>query len=132
MGEERSTAIPNAENPLPVDKVLDMVETTLEDDKAEKVVVIDLTGKTEIADFLVIASGTSQRHVGAMSDHLQRRMKGVGLKGVAVEGHAQSDWVLIDGGDIIVHLFRPEVREFYNLEKIWDAPAAEPAAGVPA
>ncbi len=107
--------------------MLDLVETTLEDDKAEQIVVIELTGKTEIADYLVIASGTSQRHVGAMTDHLQRKLKSVGLKGVAVEGAGQCDWVLIDGGDIIIHLFRPEVREFYNLEKIWSSPAAAPA-----
>ena len=95
------------------------METSLDDDKAENIVVVDLSGKTAIADYLVIASGTSQRHVGSMADHIRRRMKGVGLKGVAVEGLKQSDWVLIDAGDLIVHLFRPEVRAFYNLEKIW-------------
>lgn len=117
-----------------VDKILNLVESTLEDDKAEQIVVIELTGKTEIADYLVIASGTSQRHVGAMTDHLQRRMKGVGVKGVQVEGDSQCDWVLIDGGDVIVHLFRPEVREFYNLEKIWSSPAvtSAPATGITA
>ena len=105
------------------------METTLEDDKAENAVVIELAGKTEIADFLVIASGTSKRHVGAMADHLQRSLKGMGVKRLAVEGNIQCDWVLIDAGDIIVHLFRPEVREFYNLEKIWITPSAEPLAG---
>ncbi|MEK9752614.1 MAG: ribosome silencing factor [Rhodospirillaceae bacterium] len=108
------------------------MEKTLDDDKAEQIVVIELAGKTEIADYLVIASGTSQRHVGAMTDHLQRRMKGMGLKGVQVEGTGQCDWVLIDGGDVIVHLFRPEVREFYNLEKIWATPARAPAIGTTA
>lgn len=120
-------------NPPPVAKVLDLVETTLEDDKADQVVVIELAGKTEIADYLVIASGTSQRHVGAMTDHLHRGIKGLGVKSVAVEGDQQCDWVLIDAGDIIVHLFRPEVREFYNLEKIWATPGivsdAETAIG---
>ena len=95
------------------------MKTSLDDDKAENIVVVDLSGKTAIADYLVIASGTSQRHVGSMADHIQRRMKGVGLKGIAVEGLKQSDWVLIDAGDLIIHLFRPEVRAFYNLEKIW-------------
>ena len=95
------------------------METSLDDDKAENIVVVDLSGKTAIADYLVIASGTSQRHVGSMADHIRRRMKGAGLKGVAVEGLKQCDWVLIDAGDLIVHLFRPEVRVFYNLEKIW-------------
>ena len=105
------------------------METTLEDDKAENAVVIELAGKSEIADFLVIASGASKRHVGAMADHLQRSLKGMGVKRRAVEGNIQCDWVLIDAGDIIVHLFRPEVREFYNLEKIWTAPSTEPLAG---
>ena len=103
-----------------------MAKTSLDDDKAENIVVADLSGKTAIADYLVIASGTSQRHVGAMADHIQRRMKGMGLKSIAVEGLKQCDWVLIDAGDIIVHLFRPEVRAFYNLEKIWiNAPSAD-------
>ena len=95
------------------------METSLDHDKAENIVVVDLSGKTAIADYLVIASGTSKRHVSAMADHIQRRMKGVGLKGIAVEGWKQCDWVLIDAGDLIVNLFRPEVRVFYNLEKLW-------------
>lgn len=127
--DERSPTITHAENLPSVEKVLNLVETTLDDDKAEQTVVVELAGKTEIADYLVIASGTSQRHVGAMADHLQRGMKGLGVKGVAVEGLNQCDWVLIDAGDVIVHLFRPEVREFYNLEKIWTAPVSEPAVG---
>ncbi len=136
MIDERSTKITKPENPPPVEKLLDLVETTLEDDKAEQVVVIELTGKTEIADYLVVASGTSQRHVSAMSDHLHRSIKAAGVKSVAIEGHQQCDWVLLDAGDIIVHLFRPEVREFYNLEKIWttpgDVPTSETATGASA
>ncbi len=114
--------------------LLELVETSLDDDKAEDVVVIDLAGKTQIADYLVIASGTSQRQVGAMADHLRRKMKTDGLKGVSVEGEPQCDWVLIDAGDVIVHLFRPEVREFYNLERIWMAPdrRGDPATEVSA
>mgnify|MGYP000474615279 CR=1 FL=1 len=81
--------------------------------------LIDLAGKTEIADFMVIANGTSKRQVGAMADHLQRKIKASGLKGLATEGLDNCDWVLIDAGDIIVHLFRPEVRSFYNLERMW-------------
>lgn len=108
------------------DALLQLVTDSLDDDKAEQLVVIDLAGKTEIADHLVIASGTSQRQVGAMADHLQEKLKKNGVKGLNVEGQTQCDWVLIDAGDIIVHLFRPEVREFYNLEKMWDAP--NPAA----
>ncbi|MEK9723908.1 MAG: ribosome silencing factor [Rhodospirillaceae bacterium] len=115
----------------PADEILKLVETSLDDDKAENIVVVDLSGKSAIADYMVIASGTSQRHVGAMADHLQRRMKGLGLKAVTAEGLNQCDWVLIDAGDVIVHLFRPEVRDFYNLEKIWVATPGQ-AAGAEA
>jgi ribosome-associated protein len=109
-------------------KLLKLVEASLDDDKAEDIVVIDLAGKTEIADFMVIANGRSQRQVGTMADHLQRKMKKGGLKSVTAEGLSNCDWVLIDGGDVIVHLFRPEVRDFYSLEKIWAGPGAPDAA----
>lgn len=99
------------------------METSLDDDKAQGVAVIDLAGKSDIADYLVIASGTSKRHIGAMTAHLNRTLKKNGLKRISVEGLPGCDWVLIDAGDVIVHLFRPEVRDFYNLEKMWTAPA---------
>lgn len=107
--------------------------TSLDDDKAENITVIDLRGKTSLADHLVIASGRSQRQVGAMAEHLLEKLKHQGLRPSA-EGMPQCDWVLIDGGDIIVHLFRPEVRAFYNLEKMWGvaAPAVERAMGLSA
>lgn len=101
--------------------LLDLVIHSLDDDKAEQVVSIDLRGKTPIADYMVVASGRSQRHVGAMADHLVRRLKESGRGSARVEGMPQCDWVLIDGGDVIVHLFRPEVRDFYKLEKMWSA-----------
>ena len=104
--------------PAPAE-LLALVEASLDDDKAENVVVIDLAGKTEIADFMIIANGGSRRQVGAMADHLQRKMKASGLKAINAEGLENCDWVRIDAGDIIVHLFRPEVREFYALEKMW-------------
>jgi ribosome-associated protein len=110
--------------------LLDLVERTLDGDKAHNVVVIDLKGKTEIADYLVVASGTSQRHVGAMANHLREEMKKVGVIPVPVEGVPQCDWVLVDGGDVVVHLFRPEVREFYNIEKMWGAVTSTPQDGV--
>ena len=91
----------------------------LDDDKAQDVVLIDLKGKSPVADALVVASGRSQRHVGAMADHLLRTLKDAGLGKARVEGLPHADWVLIDAGDLIIHLFRPEVRSFYNLEKIW-------------
>ena len=87
--------------------------------KAEDIVTIDLTAKSSIADAMVIASGRSQRHVGAVADHVVKDLEEAGLPGLKVEGMRQSDWVLIDAGDVIVHVFRPEVREFYNLEKMW-------------
>ena len=101
------------------DLVLDLVETSLDDDKAQGVIVIDLRGKSAIADHMVIASGTSSRQVAAMADHLLEKLKAAGVRDSSVEGLSQGDWVLIDAGDVIVHLFRPEVRSFYNLEKMW-------------
>jgi len=93
----------------------------LDEAKAEAVVTIDLTGKSSIGDFMVIASGRSDRHVGAIAEQLQRKLKDLGLGRVRIEGQDACDWVLLDTGDIIVHVFRPEVREFYNLEKMWSA-----------
>ena len=109
-------------------ELVKLVEASLDDDKAEDIAVIDLAGKTEIADFMVIANGNSQRQVNAMADHLQRKMKESGLEGVATEGMPNCDWVLIDAGDVIVHLFRPEVRDFYDLDKIWSGPVSEDVA----
>lgn len=95
------------------------MQSSLEDDKADDIVVIELADKSSIADFMVIASGRSARQVGAMADHLREKLKDEGVHGVSAEGQERCDWVLIDGGDVIVHLFRPEVRSFYNLEKMW-------------
>ena len=102
-------------------EMLALVLESLNEDKAEDVVSIDLTGKTPIADHMVVASGRSQRHVGAVADHLVRRLKEAGFGTSQVEGMKQGDWVLIDGGDVVIHVFRPEVREFYKLEKMWSA-----------
>jgi len=101
--------------------LLDVVLDTLDNAKAEDVVTIDIKGKTSIGDQMVVASGRSQRHVGAVADHLVRKLKDEGFGRARVEGLPHCDWVLIDAGDIIVHIFRPEVREFYNLEKMWSA-----------
>jgi ribosome-associated protein len=95
-------------------KTLDNILTQLEDNKALDIISIDLKGKSDIADFLVIATGTSNRHVGSLSE-----LKKDGIKDIKAEGINKSDWVLIDSGDVIVHIFRKEVREFYNLEKLW-------------
>jgi ribosome-associated protein len=91
----------------------------LDDDKAQDVVSIDLTDKSSVADRMIVASGRSHRHVGAMADHLLRALKDAGFGRARIEGLPHCDWVLIDAGDVIVHLFRPEVRSFYNIEKIW-------------
>lgn len=104
-----------------------LVLASLDDDKAENVVVIDLSGKTSIADTMVIATGTSQRHIGAMSEHLREKIKAQTSTRAAIEGARQCDWVLIDAGDVIVHLFRAEVRAFYQLEKMWGTPVFPPS-----
>jgi ribosome-associated protein len=93
----------------------------LDEAKAEAIVTIDLKGKSSIGDFMVIASGRSDRHVGAIADQVRKKLKDAGAGRVRVEGLEACDWVLIDTGDIIVHVFRPEVRDFYNLEKMWSA-----------
>jgi ribosome-associated protein len=89
--------------------------------KAEDSVAIDLSGKSSIADYMVVTSGRSQRHVSAVAEHIVKDLKDAGAERVRVEGMQQGDWVLIDAGDVIVHVFRPEVRIFYNLEKMWSA-----------
>ena len=91
----------------------------LDDDKAEDIVLIDLKGKSPMADSIIVASGRSHRHVGALADHVLRALKDAGFGRARVEGLPHCDWVLIDAGDLVVHLFRPEVRTFYNIEKIW-------------
>lgn len=101
------------------EELLDLIVTSLQDDKAEEVVQIDLRGRTAIGDYMVIASGRSSRQVGAMAEKLVDRLKqGVGRLS-RIEGKDTGDWVLIDTGDVVVHIFRPEVREFYQLEKMW-------------
>ncbi|MCC7252857.1 ribosome silencing factor [Hyphomicrobium sp.] len=93
----------------------------LDEAKAEEIVSIDLKGKSSIGDFMVIATGRSDRHVGAIAEQLRKHLKDNGVGGVRVEGLETCDWVLIDAGDILVHVFRAEVRDFYNLEKMWSA-----------
>ncbi len=101
-----------------------LVAQKLDDDKAENILEIDLAGKSPMADAMIVASGRSQRHVAALADHVSRTLKDAGVRKVRVEGLPNADWVLIDAGDIIIHIFRPEVREFYNLERIWSSDAA--------
>ena len=110
--------------------VEDLIMARLDDDKAEDIVLIDLKGKSPMADAMIVASGRSHRHVGALADHILRALKETGHGKARVEGLPHCDWVLIDAGDVIVHLFRPEVRTFYNIEKIWSVDSAHitPAA----
>ncbi len=111
--EKVSKTRPDAE------ETLRLVLARIDDMKAEDTVTIDLAGKTSIADAMVVTSGRSHRQVGAIADHLVKDLAQAGLPNVRVEGMPNCDWVLIDAGDVIVHVFRPEVRAFYNLEKMW-------------
>ena len=111
--------------------LLARILTSLDEDKAEDVVQIDLRGKTAIGDYMVIASGRSTRQVAAMSEKLVDRIKKDYGFTAKIEGKGAGDWVLIDAGDVIVHLFRPEVREFYGLEKLWAETPAQEAAAAP-
>jgi len=106
--------------------VLEVVSAALDDAKAEDIVCIDLENKTPIGDFMIVASGRSNRHVGAVADQVLRKLKDAGEGSARVEGMPQCDWVLIDTGDIIIHIFRPEVREFYKLEKMWSTERPSP------
>ena len=98
---------------------LDLILAKIDDMKAEQTVTIDLRGKSAFSDFMVVTSGRSNRHVGAVAETISKGLKEQGIKGLHVEGLTNCDWVLIDTGEVIVHIFRPEVREFYNLERLW-------------
>lgn len=104
---------------------LDIILASLDDSKAEEVIAIDIRSKSSLGDHMVIASGRSNRHVAAVADHLITALKDAGLGNPRVEGLSSADWVLVDASDVIVHIFRPEVREFYNIEKMWQTPDLE-------
>jgi len=110
--------------------MLSSILETLEDAKAEQTIVIDLAGKTTLADAMVITTGRVNRHVSAIADQVIEMLKQPGHTGMRGEGQPHCDWVLIDAGDVILHIFRPEVRSFYNLEKMWgsDRPAERGAS----
>ena len=95
------------------------IEQWLEDDKAEEIEVIDLQDQSALADFMIIASGRSSRQVIAMASKLKDRLSALGVKSIRTEGQNSGDWVIVDVGDVIIHLFRPEVRDFYNIEQMW-------------
>lgn len=105
-----------------------LIQQSLDDDKAIDPVTIELAGKTAFADQMVVATGSSQRHIGAMADKLIARLKAAGLTDIAAEGLGGCEWVLIDAGDVIVHLFLAETRRFYDLEKLWGVSLPEEPA----
>ncbi len=112
-----SAAAPRSDSE--VERLHDLILSSLDDDQADEVVSIPLAGKSTIADYLVIATGRSTRHVASMANKLAQKIKSETGQLVRIEGLATADWVLIDAGDVIVHLFRAEVRSFYNLERMW-------------
>ncbi len=119
----RKNAAPRAHPPEPskLDSLQAVITGSLEDDKAEAIVTLDLAGKASFCDRMVIATGLADRQISAMAQHLSEKLHKAGLKRVQVEGAGVSDWVLIDAGDIVVHLFKPEARALYALEKMWGA-----------
>ncbi len=108
--------------------LLERILTSLDADKAEDIVTIDLAGRSSLTDALVIASGRSSRHVSSLAEHLARKLKEAGYGTRPIDGLPQGDWVLVDAGDVIVHLFRPEVRSYYDLEGMWSVPEPEQAS----
>ncbi len=123
-----ATRAPRRRQAIPAPELLRRIIDSLEDGKAEAIVTINLAGKTTIADYMVIASGRSVRQVIALSDHLEQILPGR----IAIEGKSQGDWVLIDAGDVIVHIFRPEIRVYYNLEKMWGSALPDSETGAEA
>ena len=108
--------------------LLARILTSLDDDKAEDIVTIDLDGRSSLADAIVIANGRSARHVSSIAEHLARRLKEAGYGTRPVDGLQSGDWVLVDAGDVIVHIFRPEVRNYYDLEGMWSVQEPRRAA----
>ena len=121
----KETPISKARTACDADQILELITTSLDDDKAENVLTIPLKGKSAMADYMVVASGTSSRQVAAMAEHIEFKLKQNKVDVLGLEGLRQADWVLIDANDVIVHLFRPEVREFYGLERMWSDATAE-------
>ena len=121
----KETPISKARTACDADRILELITTSLDDDKAENVLTIPLKGKSAMADYMVVASGTSSRQVAAMAEHIEFKLKQNKVDVLGLEGLRQADWVLIDANDVIVHLFRPDVREFYGLERMWSDATAE-------
>ncbi len=105
-----------------------LVVESLDGDKGEDIQIIDLEGQSALADYIVVVSGTSSRHIVSMAEKLRERLHAQGTQDIRIEGLGQANWVVLDAGDVIVHLFRPEVREFYNIEKMWSVPGVSISA----
>ena len=121
----KETRISKPQTAGDADQILELITTSLDDDKAENILTIPLRGKSAIADYMIVASGTSSRQVAAMAEHIEFKLKQNKIAILGLEGLRQADWVLIDANDVVVHLFRPEVREFYGLERMWANDAVE-------
>ena len=121
----KETHISKPHTACDADQILELITTSLDDDKAENILTIPLRGKSAMADYMVVASGTSSRQVAAMAEHSEFKLKQNKIAILGLEGLRQADWVLIDANDVVVHLFRPEVREFYGLERMWAEDASE-------
>ncbi|NOT84138.1 MAG: ribosome silencing factor [Methylococcaceae bacterium] len=104
--------------------LLEIIETVLEDKKAQKIMVIDVQGRTSVTDYMVVATGTSNRHIASMGHYVAESVKEKGFKPLGIEGDQGSDWVLVDLGDVILHLMTEQARDYYQLEKLWAVPAA--------
>ena len=113
---------------MKISEIKNKIETILEDNKAKNIISIDLKKKSYIADYMIIASGTSSRHLQSLSEHLVSELKKIGVNNCRIEGRESRDWKLVDAIDIIVHLFHPEKREFYELEKMWSEPTPKEKA----
>ena len=121
----KETLISKPHTACDADQILELITTSLDDDKAENILTIPLQGKSAMADYMVVASGASSRQVAAMAEHIEFKLKQNKIAILGLEGLRQADWVLIDANDVVVHLFRPEVREFYGLERMWANDAVE-------
>lgn len=123
MKENKTILTHTGGGPFDSTELKDLIVASLDDDKAMEIQVIDLNGQSALADYIIVASGTSSRQTIRMAEKLRERLSARGHSGIRTEGLSQGDWVVVDAGDIIVHIFRPEVREFYNIEKMWSVPA---------
>jgi len=106
---------------MTVETIRDFIAQSLDADKGEDISIIDLQSQSPLADYMIVATGTSSRHVSSLASNLKKKLEMLGVKGIRCEGLSQSDWVAMDTGDVMVHVFRSEVRDFYGIEKMWNA-----------